>query len=165
MLRMETMLEQAAKGILQHHCSQPITYTREGQTVYIRCGSKDSAVCPGCSKIAVDDWAAIVRSDAYEAGQGWRWYLLTLTAPSLGTTHRMVMPARTPRHCRCGRPRDPDRDSGLRGLPIDTATYDYASAVRWNRDSSRLWDVTRARLSHAMPSAAYAAVREWQSRG
>ena len=37
-------------------------------------------------------------------------------------------------------------DTGLRGVPLDLATYDYASQVAWNRDAGVLWDRTRRRL-------------------
>jgi hypothetical protein len=56
-------------------------------------------------------------------------------------------------------------DAGLRGVPLDAASYDYASAVAWNRDAGVLWDRTRRRLRDRWPSMEYGIVREWQDRG
>ncbi|MRH28151.1 hypothetical protein GH740_02335 [Microbacterium sp. SYP-A9085] len=94
-----------------------------------------------------------------------RFYLLTLTAPSFGRVHRVPREGGgRPDRCGCGATHTA-RDAALRGVPLDPATYDYAGQVAWNRDAGVLWDRTRRRLRDRWDSLEYFIVREWQDRG
>ena len=122
--------------------------------------------CPSCAELYRGDWAAIARSGVFDPDVLlYRFYLLTLTAPSFGGVHR-VPRAETGRGRRCGcGVIHSVRDSGLRGVPLDPASYDYAGQVAWNRDAGVLWDRTRRRLRDRWPSVELFLVREWQDRG
>lgn len=159
------LLRGLADSLSSRECTRPISVERDGEAFQVRCGSRLVSVCPGCSAVAVGDWQAIVRSGLFDVGLGYRFMLLTLTAPSFGAVHRVVKAGRTPTTCRCGRAHHPDRDALLRGVPIDFERYNYDGAVRWNYWAGKLLDNTRARLRKAIPAFEYAAVREWQARG
>jgi len=112
------------------------------------------------------DWAAIARSGVFEAPPGeFRFYLLTLTAPSFGRVHRVPRStASKSRRCGCGVTHTP-ADVDLRGVPLDPDGYDYLGQVAWNRDSGTLWDNTRRRVRDRWASVEFFIVREWQDRG
>tara|TARA_B100000513_G_scaffold183431_2_gene103487 strand:- start:55 stop:939 length:885 start_codon:yes stop_codon:yes gene_type:complete len=93
-----------------------------------------------------------------------RFYLLTLTAPSFGRVHRVPKGETPVGVCGCGT-RHALEDADLRGVPLDSSTYDYAGLVAWNRDSGVLWDRTRRRLRDRWDSVEFFVVREWQDRG
>lgn len=131
----------------------------------IRCGSRFKSRCPSCATIYTNDWGAILRSGVFvENPELYSWTFLTLTAPSWGSTHHIPAPSEAGRRCRCGLIHTSD-DGDLRGLPVDTTTYDYRGAVRWNRDLGRLWDATRSKLRLHYPDYEFAIIREWQLRG
>ena len=134
--------------------------------VFVRCKSRAKSKCPSCAELYRGDWAAIARSGVFDGPvQDFRFYLLTLTAPSFGRVHRVPRdPAAKTRRCRCG---DAHRveDAGLRGVPLEAATYDYAGQAAWNRDSGLLWDRTRRRIRDRWDSTEFFVVREWQERG
>lgn len=155
-------LELALEDILSRACRRPFE-TVSGHLV--RCGSRLKAECPGCSAIHVGDWQAIIRSGVFDAGPEYRFFLLTLTAPSFGEVHRVPRTGRRSQVCVCGERHSPEHDAHLRGLPLDSESYDYRGQVEWNAASGRLWDATRARLRSLAPSLAFASVREWQARG
>ncbi|TAM66860.1 MAG: hypothetical protein EPN48_14315 [Microbacteriaceae bacterium] len=95
----------------------------------------------------------------------YRFYLLTLTAPSFGRVHRVPRESDArAAECGCG-VRHGAEDAGLRGVPLDPAMYDYAGQVAWNRDAGVLWDRTRRRMRDRWESVEYFIVREWQDRG
>ncbi len=97
--------------------------------------------------------------------ENYRFYLLTLTAPSFGPVHR-VPPSESAvvSRCACGVVHAL-ADAGLRGVPLDPARYDYDGQVAWNRDSGVLWHRTQRRLRDRWDSLEYFIVREWQERG
>lgn len=131
---------------------------------HVRCGSRVRSVCPSCAELYRGDWAAIARSGVFEApATDYRFYLLTLTAPSFGRVHRVPRGSERKR-CRCRVVHDAG-DSDLRGVPLEPNTYDYAGQVAWNRDSGLLWDRTRRRLRDRWESVEFFIVREWQDRG
>jgi hypothetical protein len=68
------------------------------------------------------------------------------------------------KRCRCGATHG-FRDAGLRGVPLDSGSYDYAGQVAWNRDAGVLWDRTRKRVRDRWDSVEFFLVREWQDRG
>lgn len=56
-------------------------------------------------------------------------------------------------------------DAGLRGVPLDVESYDYAGQVAWNRDPGLLWDRTRRRIRDRRDSTGFFVARDWQDRG
>jgi hypothetical protein len=150
--------ENAALG-----CARPYRL-KSGE--YVRCQSRLKSKCPSCAELYRGDWAAIARSGIFPADPvAFRFYLLTLTAPSFGAVHRVPKHegARV-RRCGCGELHSL-ADAELRGVPLDVAGYDYAGAVAWNRDSGVLWDNTRRRLRDHYVGVEFFVVREWQDRG
>ncbi|MFN3707360.1 replication initiator [Microcella sp.] len=134
--------------------------------VAVRCQSRIRSVCPSCAELYRGDWAAIARSGVFDGPvRDFRFYLLTLTAPSFGRVHRVpkVEGAKVGQ-CGCDATHTV-ADADLRGVPLDMASYDYAGLVAWNRDSGLLWDRTRRRLRDYWPSVEFFVVREWQDRG
>lgn len=144
-------------------CVRPFR-TASGE--YVRCQSRLRSKCPSCAELYRGDWAAIARSGIFEASAKYfRFYLLTLTAPSFGAVHRVPKSeGERARLCKCG-VRHTVADADLRGVPLDLASYDYAGLVAWNRDSGVLWDRTRKRLRDRWGSVEFFIVREWQDRG
>jgi hypothetical protein len=112
------------------------------------------------------DWAAIARSGIFDGPvAGFRFYLLTLTAPSFGGVHRVPKSeGDVARRCGCGALHTV-ADKALRGVPLDAEAYDYAGQAAWNRDAGVLWDRTRRRLRDRWGSVEFFIVREWQARG
>lgn len=142
-------------------CGRPY---RTASGVLVRCGSRARSVCAACAEIYRGDWAAIARSGVFDPASGaFRFYLLTLTAPSFGRVHR-VLRSGQPRRCKCGETHGPG-DAEWRGVPLDAESYDYAGQVAWNRDAGLLWDRTRRRLRDRWASVEFFIVREWQDRG
>ncbi|NYD70165.1 replication initiator [Herbiconiux flava] len=140
-------------------CVHPIDIS-DGRTV--RCGSRLKHRCSPCAELYRGDWAAIARSGVFEdPAAHYKFFLLTLTAPSFGPVHRVSSAGRP---CPCGSRHD-GNDSDLLGTPLDVQTYDYLGQVSWNRDSGLLWDRTRRRLRDRWDSLEYFVVREWQARG
>ncbi|WP_372488197.1 replication initiator [Rathayibacter caricis] len=150
----------ARAAVLERGCSVPIKTTTG---VWVRCGSRIKSKCGSCAELYRGDWAAIARSGVFDGPiEQYRFYLLTLTAPSFGGVHRV--PREGSANCRCGRVHDA-ADAGLRGVPLDPGSYDYAGQVAWNRDAGLLWDRTRRRIRDRWDSLEYFIVREWQDRG
>jgi len=138
--------------------------TKSGRVV--RCGSRVSSTCRACAELYRGDWAAIARSGVFDGPvENFRFYLLTLTAPSFGQVHRVPRSeASVVPRCACGTLHTLT-DAGLRGVPLQSSTYDYQGQVAWNRDAGVLWDRTRRRLRDRWDSLEYFVVREWQERG
>lgn len=156
-------IDPAAAAIMERGCSSPI---KTATGVWVRCGSRIKSKCISCAELYRGDWAAIARSGVFDGPVAeFRFYLLTLTAPSFGKVHRVPREggARAAR-CGCG-VEHTARDAGLRGVPLDPASYDYAGQVAWNRDAGLLWDRTRRRIRDRWDSLEYFIVREWQDRG
>lgn len=152
----------AAESGSPFRCSRPIQ-TASGITV--RCGSRVKSKCPSCAELYRGDWAAIARSGIFDGPvERFKFYLLTLTAPSFGRVHRVPRALERVQRCGCGE-LHAALDAALRGLPLDMHSYDYAGQVAWNRDSGVLWDRTRKRLRDRWDSLEYFLVREWQDRG
>lgn len=144
-------------------CSRPIEVSLG---VYVRCGSRVKSRCPACAELYRGDWAAIARSGVFDGPvQDFRFYLLTLTAPSFGAVHRVPRSEGSRLHvCGCGATHTAS-EGDLRGVPLDPASYDYSGQVAWNRDAGVLWDRTRRRMRDRWDSLEYFVVREWQERG
>ena len=159
----EETLERDAEPHSTGQCSRPYE-VQSG--LFIRCKSRVKSKCPSCAELYRGDWAAIARSGVFDGPvQNFRFYLLTLTAPSIGRVHRVPRsPDAAARACGCGVVHTM-ADGGLRGVPLDAETYDYAGQVAWNRDSGLLWDRTRRRIRDRWDSTEFFIVREWQERG
>lgn len=158
----EERLDSEAEALLSRTCSRPI---RLPTGVFVRCGSRIKSRCPSCAELYRGDWAAIARSGIFDGPVAdFKFYLLTLTAPSFGGVHRVPRSRETVQRCGCGALHTA-ADASLRGVPLYPATYDYLGQVAWNRDSGVLWDRTRKRLRDRWDSLEYFLVREWQDRG
>lgn len=152
----------ARAAILERGCWSPV---KTATGVWVRCGSRIKSKCESCAELYRGDWAAIARSGVFDGPvEDFRFYLLTLTAPSFGGVHRVPRDGATVTRCRCGVTHTA-ADVGLRGVPLDAAGYDYAGQVAWNRDAGVLWDRTRRRMRDRWDSLEYFIVREWQDRG
>lgn len=92
-----------ATALVKDRCSRPVK-TADG--FLVRCGSRRVAVCPSGAEMVRGDWAAIARSGVFDppAGKRFRFYLLTLTAPSFGRVHSVPNAAKghESHRCRCG---------------------------------------------------------------
>jgi hypothetical protein len=163
MLDAPSNLDPQAAEVIARGCARPIK-TKSG--VWVRCGSRVKSRCESCAELYRGDWAAIARSGIFDGPvERYRFYLLTLTAPSFGRVHRVPRAGkRGVSACGCG-VRHASVDSGVRGVPLDPSSYDYAGQVAWNRDAGLLWDRTRRRVRDRWDSAEYFIVREWQDRG
>ncbi len=154
---------------LETVCQNPVEVTdSRGRSWMTRCMNREAARCPSCSRVTTQDWAAIMRSGVFNAppsASSSRWMFLTLTAPSFGPVHYVPRDHQRTRRCACAATHNSRRDDHLRGSAVHPNTYRYDDQVRWNRDSGRLFDRTRAALMARIPDLSYAAVREWQSRG
>lgn len=147
-----------------HACSKPLEFLNgvTGEVISIRCKTRSEKQCPGCSWLYKTDTAKILRDGL--AGEGCRFFFLTLTAPSFGRTHVVPKHGR-PRPCSCGRWHDSVRDADLRGVPVDCDEYDYDAQAFFNYHIGRLWDSARAALRKLLPDMVYAKIFEWQQRG
>lgn len=163
MLDAPSNLDPQAAEVIARGCARPIK-TKTG--VWVRCGSRVKSRCKSCAELYRGDWAAIARSGVFDGPvERYRFYLLTLTAPSFGSVHRVPREGEgAVAECGCGVRHGSD-ESGLRGVPLDPAPYDYAGQVAWNRDAGLLWDRTRRRVRDRWDSAEHFIVREWQDRG
>ncbi|MCR2783773.1 MULTISPECIES: replication initiator [unclassified Microbacterium] len=154
-------IEPGKADVLARGCSSPI---KTATGVWVRCGSRIKSKCASCAELYRGDWAAIARSGVFDGPvERYRFYLLTLTAPSFGRVHRVPRSGPAQR-CGCGSTHSA-ADVALRGVPLDPSQYDYAGQVAWNRDAGVLWDRTRRRLRDRWDSLEYFIVREWQDRG
>jgi hypothetical protein len=142
-------------------CKRPI---RVANGLQVRCQSRNKKRCPSCAALHAGDWKQILRSGLdHSEPQKYRYFLLTLTAPSFGKVHYISRSSDKSRRCGCGATQTPN-DRDLAGLPISPDTYDYLGAARFNRDLGRLVDATRAALRRDSPTLEYCVVREWQKR-
>lgn len=159
----EETLERDAETPPTGQCSRPFE-VQPG--VFVRCRNRAKSKCASCAELYRGDWAAIARSGVFDGPvENYRYYLLTLTAPSFGRVHRVPRSPDAPvRACGCGVVHTV-KDAGQRGVPLNPDSYDYAGQVAWNRDSGLLWDRTRRRIRDRWDSMEYFSVREWQDRG
>ncbi|MBH0110984.1 hypothetical protein I6E81_12475 [Salinibacterium sp. NG22] len=155
--------ETGAAEVIARGCVRPI---KTSTGIWVRCGSRIKSSCGSCAELYRGDWASIARSGVFDGPvQNYRFYLLTLTAPSFGAVHRVPRSEKKAAPvCGCG-VQHSVQDAGLRGVPLRPSTYDYAGQAAWNRDAGLLWDRTRRRLRDRWDSVEYFIVREWQDRG
>lgn len=128
--------EQTAR---ERYCKHPRRIVRGGEVFYGRCGSQDYDLCPSCASINAHTVREII--DSGLGRKGYAYYLLTLTAPSFGST-------------------------GENGLP--TGSYGYTRAVEWNNNSPRLFSRFMDALTRKVGADSkieYIRVAEYQRRG
>lgn len=153
--------ESPPADVLARGCARPFK-TPSG--VWVRCGSRVKSRCASCAELYRQDWAAIARSGIFDGpAEHYRFYLLTLTAPSFGRVHR-VPRAGDGLRCGCGCVHSV-ADAAFRGVPLDFDAYDYDGQVAWNRDAGVLWTNTVRRLRGRWGTLEFFVVREWQDRG
>ncbi|MEP6477911.1 MAG: replication initiator [Rhodoglobus sp.] len=136
--------------------------------VFVRCQSRRSAVCPSCAAQYRGDWQRLARSGMYDADaqpvKGFRYFFITLSAPSFGAVHRVPKPwDKARRRCACGSTHAPS-EIELRGLPVALDGYDYVGQVAWHGAVSRLWASSVDAMRRRSPSMEYFVVREVQAR-
>ena len=143
-------------------CQRPLQVK---ENVWVRCNSRLLNRCKGCAALAQGDWRRIAWSGINDAPESSKFYMLTLTAPSFGATHRVAKQGEEPRPCQCGTTHNQKADEGLRGVPLNLENYDYRSAVEWNYNAPVLLANFIRSLKRKYPEIAYLSVREWQHRG
>lgn len=154
-----------AEAMRRSNCARPY----EAQPgVFVRCQSRRSAVCPSCAAQYRGDWQRLARSGMYDADgrpvKGFKYFFITLSAPSFGAVHRVPKPWDTKRlRCACGVVHSAS-DVDLRGLPVDLNGYDYDAQVRWHGAVSRLWASSVDAMRRRVYTLEYFVVREVQAR-
>lgn len=148
------LVEEAFESQLAAHCVAPRKDPDSGHL--IRCGSRIGAVCPSCSALYRGDWARIVRSGMVdEEGRlvrGYRFLLVTLTAPSFGRVHsRIIGEEGLPKVCAPGacHRRHGKHDPQV-GAPLDSVAYDFAGQMTFNQAMPRLFVNTVARWRRSL---------------
>ncbi len=150
-------------------CEHPVRVVdRDGEVRHVRCGSRRKAKCESCSYLAQGDYRRILKAGYEELEASvdeYAFYLLTLTAPSFGSVHRVPKKGKSDVRCRCGKYHCAQRDDHLRGVAIDLEEYRFDEVVEWNHHLGRLWNATNTKLKKLLPSMDYIKVAEWQRRG
>lgn len=155
-----------------------------------RCHSRSINKCQGCASLYRGDWRSIAYSGIFdqrgEVETGFRYYMVTLTAPSFGAVHHV------PKSWDEGKPgrwdkdgcsgcyavtgkklwHHPDRDRQKAGVPVDLDSYDHAGQVAWNNRSYELWKTYWKRIRRRWEPAdgvgfdrlAHFGVKELQAR-
>jgi hypothetical protein len=136
------------------HCERPRRVRKsDGTLMWIRCGAKNPAFCKSCARIASFDQKRLIGSGCnvstldgitHEMLAPFRFFFVTLTAPSFGAIHR---------------------DGAEQGTPVSPRKYRFREQVEWNQGSSQLFHATTAALDSRLPDAEWSFVREWQRRG
>lgn len=154
-----------AEAVSVHACCRPLRMlnVESGEIVNIRCGTRLERKCPGCAWLYKKDTAKLLRNGLVRGG-AYRFFLLTLTAPSFGRCH--VVPKHgEKKKCGCGVYHDAVKDVDLRGVPLDISRYAYDKQVAFNYNIGKLWNATLTLLRKHYPDMAFAKVFEWQQRG
>lgn len=155
-------------------CSRPRKVRQaDGSHSYVRCQSKKASECAACSSLFMTDQKRLIGSGCNISERdgiteqmlaGYRFYFVTLTAPSFGAVHRvpktkdsLVM------QCVCGKSHK--YGSAYRGTPVNPRWYKYREQVRWNQASSELFKRTVKYTEDLLPELSWSFAREWQVRG
>jgi len=159
-------------------CSKPVrlgvasretNQVPEGSTgIYIRCRTRHEAKCPSCAELYRQEAVKLIeRGVPSSRPYGSHLLFVTLTAPGkeyFGTAnHRMN--GKFTGICPCGQRHS--KDDGLLGVPIDIDKFDYAKAVKWNRNIPELWRRFLIALERELPhqTIEFVKVVEIQRRG
>lgn len=161
----EALADKFAESLRRTTCANP----HEAQPgIYVSCQSRRTAVCPSCASLHRGDWQKLARSGMYDADgrpvPGFRYFFITLSAPSFGAVHRVPKPWDDSKHrCRCGTVHT-SADTELSGLPVNPASYDYDGQVRWHGALSSLWAASVDAMRRREDMLEYFVVREVQHR-
>lgn len=177
-----------AENLRLYRCEAPVELP--GGFQMGRCHSRSVNKCQGCASLYRGDWRSIAYSGIFdqhgEVEAGFRYYLVTLTAPSFGAVHHV------PKRWDEGKPgrwdkdgcsgcyaatgkklwHHPDRDRQKAGVPVNLDSYDYAGQVAWNNHSYELWKTYWKRIRRRWEPAgavgfdrlAHFGVKELQAR-
>lgn len=170
-----TIAEDLLKGaFVESTCRSPRRVTRnDGTVVFIRCESTQARLCPSCARLRQIDQMRLIGSGCNTSDRdgvteqhvaGYKFWFITLTAPSFGPVHRVPKTERSrPVQCGCGLVHK--HGDVLKGVPIKLKTYRYREQIEWNDRVNRLAKLTMDKLRELLPESEYAFVREWQARG
>jgi hypothetical protein len=152
-----TFLDTLADDISASSCSRPILVDKG----WVSCATGDPAKCRSCARLFRDDWRTIGLS-GLSATRAYYW--ITLTLGSFGPIHFVPKhDSSNKRRCECGR-FHPSTLVGLRGVPVHPESYDYLGQLHANRDASKLWNNTLAKLHRALDFE-HLVAKEVQARG
>lgn len=119
---------------------------------YTKCNSSLPSYCSYCAGLHQMDYKEIIKSGLTE--EGYKYYALTLTAPSFGVVHSEFG------ECACGVKHG--EDDPLLGTPV--GRYSYRKQVEWVLNFKKLLNYTMKQLRTNLEFEAVVA-REWQRRG
>ena len=140
-------------------CSRPLTV---GEGLSARCWSYDHDICPSCADLQLLYTKKMIGAGLEQ--DGFKFYLLTLTAPSFGSTHTVPhSPSAASMRCACGEVHE--HGSRLAGVALNLKNYRYRDQVAWNNYSSKLFRHTIRKFEGELDGFAWVAVREFQKRG
>lgn len=140
-------------------CSRPLSV---GNGLYARCWSYDYSTCPSCAGLQTLYTKKLIGA-GLEA-PGYKFYLMTLTAPSFGKTHTVPhSPSDAVKRCACGMVHE--YGSSVAGVPLSLKSYRFRDQVEWNNFSTELFRKSIQGLNEVLPGFAWTAVREFQKRG
>lgn len=139
----------------------------------MRCQSKKFSECPACARLYSTDQKRLIGSGCNvserdgitgEMLAGYRFYFVTLTAPSFGRIHTVPRSEKAQaKKCGCGKMHK--KGSELRGTPLNSRWYKYREQVRWNQASSELFRRSMRYTEELLPDFEWSFAREWQVRG
>lgn len=155
-------------------CSRPRKVRKtDGTHSYVRCQSKKASECVACSVMQATDQKRLIGSGcnvserdgiSAETLAGYRFYFVTLTAPSFGGIHRVPKSKGSEvTACSCGTVHL--HGSELRGTPTKPRFYRYKDQTRWNQATSELFRRTMTYTEDLLPDLEWSFAREWQVRG
>ena len=149
----------------ERYCTRPFEV---GPGISVRCGSRRRSECPSCASLWAGDSSRLARSGVYDADgqpvQGFRFFFITLSAPSFGAVHRVPKWEKDRgQRCRCGGAHE-SADSQFRGIPLNPDVYDYVGQVRWHQALGRLWNATVTAMRRVAPDLEFFRVYEAQAR-
>lgn len=161
-------------GMRQKSCCRPRKVRKaDGTYSYVRCQSKKASECVACSTLFLTDQKRLIGSGCNaserdgiteEMLSGFRFYFVTLTAPSFGGIHRVPKGKDSASVvCKCGKRHQ--HGSEFRGTPTSPRWYKYREQARWNQASSQLFKRTIKYTEDLLPAVEWSFAREWQVRG
>ncbi|MDR8019418.1 replication initiator [Nesterenkonia aerolata] len=157
---------------LTNSCWNPIYVP--GQEYPKRCENRRNSICAPCARLFKDDWRAIGLDGIFnEDGSpldGYQFWFITLTMPSMGAVHNSVGAEGLCSHCQVKH--DPDligvalRETQLLEdcAPWMASRFEASQQVQWHMGLTAGWDSTRKQLRRDFPDAAYFLSNEWQER-
>lgn len=129
---------------------------------FVKCGSRIWSYCSHCASRYQWDQHNVIGSGCLpgfvDEGvlSGYRFYALTLSAPSFGRVHTKDG------KCACGLMHLPNE--GIIGTPVNLTTYKHRFQVEWNANVNDLMRYSMKYFTDKVP-VDWVAAREWQRRG